>query len=364
MKLSQERTSLISLFLAWKIILLAIIFTSAYPGYDTSTTLLLQSRAPDQESTNTIQNFLHVSIAKLTRWDAIYFAQISQRGALFEQEWAFGWGFVKLLSAMGRRYSGFDAEVIAMAAAGIFASNVSHLLSVLLLYQLSVVIAAPLNASKSSRVAFMSASLHIISPAGIFLSAPYAESSCSLMNFAGFYSYAYSLQAQDKRYLSLRDGSVMLSGVFFGLATSLRSNGLLSGLIFGHDIIQCLLAIRRSGELVQNLRRSAFLAIAAIFTATGFLVPQYLAYWEFCSSSGHQPLPLWCTNRVPSIYTWIITRISSGYPLWYWWLASMIDDQREIGMASFKLPSRVVVKWMMIYALVQAGLFAAFLPPA
>ena len=36
------------------------------------------------------------------RWDAIYFIQIAHRGVLFEQEWAFGWGFAKLLTLVGR----------------------------------------------------------------------------------------------------------------------------------------------------------------------------------------------------------------------------------------------------------------------
>jgi hypothetical protein len=37
----------------------------------------------------------------LTRWDAIYFASIAERGYVFEQEWAFGWGFTRLLSFLG-----------------------------------------------------------------------------------------------------------------------------------------------------------------------------------------------------------------------------------------------------------------------
>ena len=57
-----------------------------------------------------------------------------------------------------------------------------------------------------------------------------------------------------------------------------------------------------------------------------------------------------------SYHVQIITRISSGYPLWYIWLAAKATDE----------PKRVaiVIRWMVIYALVQAGLYASFLPPA
>ena len=61
----------------------------------------------------------------------------------------------------------------------------------------------------------------------------------------------------------------------------------------------------------------------------------------------------------------IITRLSSGYPVWYWWLASLI-----LGEEKFTLFGRqwhiggAIVRWMVVYALIQAGLFASFLPPA
>lgn len=60
----------------------------------------------------------------------------------------------------------------------------------------------------------------------------------------------------------------------------------------------------------------------------------------------------------------IITRISSGYPLWYWWLASKIDAQRSLRLAKWDIPVEWAVKWMVLYSLIQAGLFTAFLPPA
>lgn len=83
-------------FAIWKLILLTIACTSPYPGYDTSSSLLFPSGTHDNEYPDP----LHTIAVKLTRWDAIYFAQAAHRGALFEQEWAFGWGYTKILDVL------------------------------------------------------------------------------------------------------------------------------------------------------------------------------------------------------------------------------------------------------------------------
>jgi len=61
-----------------------------------------------------------------------------------------------------------------------------------------------------------------------------------------------------------------------------------------------------------------------------------------------------------SFHVQIITRISSGYPLWYLVLAREIVDGDRIEMRM----TRWTVQWMVMYALVQGVLFASFLPPA
>lgn len=61
----------------------------------------------------------------------------------------------------------------------------------------------------------------------------------------------------------------------------------------------------------------------------------------------------------------IITRLSSGYPVWYWWVASLMGEKREVVMFGRKWQlARVISRWMVVYAIVHAGLFVSFLPPA
>jgi len=93
--------SLVVLFISWKLLLLSVALLSPGPGYDTSTQILLQTNgsAVNLPLQGTVAISYGEQLAhKLVRWDAIYFATISDRGYLFEQEWAFGWGLTRLLS--------------------------------------------------------------------------------------------------------------------------------------------------------------------------------------------------------------------------------------------------------------------------
>jgi len=66
-----------------------------------------------------------------------------------------------------------------------------------------------------------------------------------------------------------------------------------------------------------------------------------------------------------SYHVQIITRLSSGYPVWYWWLACLtLDDQNIRLFGRTWRSARIVSGWMIGYAMIQAGLFASFLPPA
>lgn len=100
--------SLILLFLAWKVVLLAIALGTPGPGYDTSTQLLLEGYGLDGGVPNLNASGVPSEgsalriVESLTRWDAIYFASIGVRGRVYEQEWAFGWGWTELLNFLCR----------------------------------------------------------------------------------------------------------------------------------------------------------------------------------------------------------------------------------------------------------------------
>ena len=102
---NHATSALIVLFLAWKLLLLTIAFLTPGPSYDSSTGLLFQSQPFSRTSQLNINkkswDFARLA-GKLTRWDAIYFTNIGARGRIFEQEWAFGWGWTQLLAELNQ----------------------------------------------------------------------------------------------------------------------------------------------------------------------------------------------------------------------------------------------------------------------
>jgi phosphatidylinositol glycan class V len=75
----------------------------------------------------------------------------------------------------------------------------------------------------------------------------------------------------------------------------------------------------------------------------------------------------------------IITRMSSGYPVWYFWIAYVLVEGHSLassGRAAVRLDkeeasitgqykyARMTVGYMIGYAAIQGALFASFLPPA
>lgn len=112
------------LFLAWKAILFPIIANCPGLGYDTSTNLLAVSSplvAFDGDgSTAWSRSLLSIidssslGIWNFVRWDAIYFVRVAERGYLFEQEWAWGYGWTGSLRFLG---SGMSLSVYSMIIA-------------------------------------------------------------------------------------------------------------------------------------------------------------------------------------------------------------------------------------------------------
>lgn len=66
-----------------------------------------------------------------------------------------------------------------------------------------------------------------------------------------------------------------------------------------------------------------------------------------------------------SFHVQVINRVSSGYPLWYIFIAEKIVQRDVIIVASKQIDiGKAYLTWAVMYAIIQAGLFASFLPPA
>lgn len=330
--LSSPIQSLVYLFTAWKALLLLLAVCSPGIPYDTSTTLNQPHVGYDSRSAATLLDFVS---AKLTRWDAIYFSKIASRGYLFEQEWAFGLGWTGLISffssgvsadASSRIFTNCSADLRASGFAqfpflesfvGIVIAHASHVAAVILLYYLTKAI---FPGPSGSQLGFVAACLHIISPAGIFLSAPYGESTFAALSFASLLFFVKSFPLTGASSFA-QDFFLVVSGLGIGLVTTIRSNGLFYGLLFLEEAVIVGLSFK-NGVSFAKLRRLACAGLGGLSIALGFLVPQYIAYREYCTPDpGARP---WCGNAIPSIYTFVQQR--------YWYVKSFHSQVSDADM--------------------------------
>lgn len=320
---TSDRTILLGVFVAWKAFLLAIALgSSTTPSYDTSTSLAL-NLPPDHVAAAASSSasllppspsLTDIIAARLTRWDAIYFTQSANRGYVFEQEWAFGAGLpflvsrvvLPLASRLGLGPHG-QLTVKSAALAAIAVSHLSHLLTVFLLYSL----VRRLFPGRGN-LALTTSLLHVLSPAGLFLSAPYAESLFACLSFAGYLVYVSSEGGS-----AVRHGlGLIISGALLGLATTCRTNGILNGIIFVVELLATLHVFARSPRLT-NAFTVASTIVGGVLVGLGSVAPQTVAYLRYCSeASGDGGLKRpWCTKLVPSIYDFVQEQ--------YWYVSSL-----------------------------------------
>lgn len=202
--------------------------------------------------------------------------------------------------------TGTFRQLDAEALAGLLLSHCFHLLSCLMLYQLTWTIYPNMADFTRYKSAIIAASLHIISPAGLFLSAPYAESSFSFFSFTGFYLYAKSIDEHSRGRAGRRDVLVVISGLVLGIATTLRSNGLLSGVLYCFDALRELGQLQHFTNIRRKSRRLGFVVIGGSVMGMCAILPQYLAYLDYCVNfGGTERKRSWCSHRIPSIYAWV-----------------------------------------------------------
>jgi phosphatidylinositol glycan class V len=186
--------------------------------------------------------------------------------------------------------------------AGIIVANVSHLAAVIILYELTLLLFS--SKSNASRMAFVSASLHIISPAGLFLVAPYAESPSSMLQFLGYLFYVQSWNAERKQLSLLRDVLLLGSGAVIGLATAIRGNCILTGLLFAYDAVRVGLELLRGCSFFSTTRKLFVIIVSGSTIGLGAILWQYVAYLEYCTMPSIEARS-WCSAVPPSIYTFV-----------------------------------------------------------
>ncbi|KAF2659966.1 glycosyltransferase family 76 protein [Lophiostoma macrostomum CBS 122681] len=310
-------------FVAWKSFLTLLTALCPGPGYDTSG-LVLFGEIGHRHAAFPSSSYQDRIALNLFRWDSLYFVMAAKRGYRYEQEWAFSWAYSKGLGALKDFVFGpTEDHVKYYIWSGFIVSNLFHLLSVLVLYRLIRRVMPP---RANNRIALVTAILHVFSPAGLFLTAPYTESLFAALNFTGMLHYVLAKQASSASgaWTLSQDAYMLSSGAFFGLATLVRSNGLLSGVIFLFEVACSLPSFLTWKWELHDLRRTIITCVAGCFLFVGFVTPQVIAYQEYCASSDTttdgRP---WCEKQIPSIYSWVQRHYWNVGFLRYWTLSNL-----------------------------------------
>lgn len=154
-------------------------------------------------------------------------------------------------------------------------------------------------------VAFVAALLYIVSPAGVFLSAPYSESPFAALNLLGLRLFllgrGYNLRGE-----ATAAALVTISGgLASGLATVVRSNGVLNGMLYAWNAVTSLLDLTGGERGPRQIVGLISLGLGGALIAGGMLFPQYQAYREYCTGSQVEDVRPWCHNYPPSIFTFV-----------------------------------------------------------
>lgn len=207
----------------------------------------------------------------------------------------------RLLKTVGLVWLDLAHPAYATATAGVLLAHTTHLLSVLVLYRLSCVLLPRLGYGKGT--AWVAAGLHVVGPAGVFLSAPYAEGVFSLLGFAGAGLYAEGMVGRGRGGVK-----IVAAGVLWGGAAMCRGNGVLNGIVFLVDAGERVGGLWR-GRGAERVREELWglgvVGLAGGCVGVGFVLPQVVAWWEFCRGEEGEVLREWCGKRVPSVYAWV-----------------------------------------------------------
>ena len=159
------------------------------------------------------------------------------------------------------------------------------------------------RSTKHSRIATVAALLYILSPAGVFISAPYAESIFAFRTFLGLYLLIVGIPLFADRHKLAQSVNKLFAGLILGRATITRSNGVLAGLFYAVDALELGLKLVQDGLNPSYLIELASIIGGGLLVGWGLVSPQLEAYQQYCIQVPVEERRQWCQRLLPSIFT-------------------------------------------------------------
>ncbi|OQR99976.1 GPI mannosyltransferase, partial [Thraustotheca clavata] len=238
-------------------------------------------------------------------WDGVYYVDMAKNGYVYENTHAFFPLFSLLARYLGSVLGVFLEETTAIIVAGWIISNVCFVLAARYLYLLGKILL------QNDTLAGRSAVFFCFCPSGIFMSSCYSESLMCFLSFGGMY---YLELYRTQKISTSRTWHLILSSIFFGLASATRSNGLLLSLYIAYyRLVESPSPIKSFMKFLSYWTFTALLGLVAtglqvLYFAYGIAAycPSFLPYTSpimslFGITSHIQTDRPWCEKVIPNI---------------------------------------------------------------
>ena len=251
-------------------------------------------------------------------WDSVYFFHISLFGYQYEQMLAFFPLFPFLNSWIARVIRACLFNTINMVSA-------LYLAAILLTTSTFTVAAKTLHKitlrlTSDKKFADLTAVMFCMNPANIFHLTAYTESIFTCFQLAGI--SALEMLGNSSKFI--------ISGLFFGLASGTRSNGLISTgfLIYKFvqealqelQMYQSLHVIIDLAFMKKLLKRVLAFALGILTAVSPFIIFQYYAYQIYCTENARLDVfqNHWCFRMLPTSYSYIQSYYWNNGPFRYY----------------------------------------------
>lgn len=253
--------NLLRTFLAIKAVSIAVLLSAtAFFPFNDSTELLFPQKSI---WTKLLEPFI--------RWDAVYYFLIARDGYVHEKMHAFYPFYPYLMKYLAHILPFGDCDY-KLVLSGILISNLSHLVSYISLYHLT------LHLFGDYRMAYQSSIFFLIQPASIHMTTLFSEGTFAALVITGMWSFVHGYDAA--------------AAILFSLSGLVRSNGILLSGFF----------LYRSVFLFKTVRRLCKDVTLALISASGGCLYLLSCHQKYCT---REEKAEWCYRTIPNIYSYI-----------------------------------------------------------